>query len=209
MATGCEWECCSHSFLCYRCLGWLLVFGKLSFVIAGNNSLHPASCGSLLNEDGMWDKFQRNRDWFLSALKIPSQTSSGDAVAAQGLFCLFSCRDPRVSQLLLQAQYPVVAVDGLVPVVDVFTGSTRGSLRVTLAMGSAEQVMALQRLKSGEGMVPPVTQRPPHCLDHPATQPSLVFTVQYTPFSLFRMCQKGFTCGFINRWMIPNLFLEL
>ncbi|NWY31931.1 C2CD3 protein, partial [Pheucticus melanocephalus] len=84
-----------------------------------------------------------------------------------------SFKDPRVSQLLLQAQYPVVAVDGLVPVVDVFSGSTRGSLRVTLAMGSAEQIVALQRLKSEEGMVPPVTQRPPHSLDHLATQPTL------------------------------------
>ncbi|NXA01689.1 C2CD3 protein, partial [Nesospiza acunhae] len=84
-----------------------------------------------------------------------------------------SFKDPRVSQLLLQAQYPVVAVDGLVPVVDVFTGSTRGSLRVTLAMGSADQIVALQRLKSEEGMVPPATQRPPHSLDQPATQPTL------------------------------------
>ncbi|XP_074386293.1 C2 domain-containing protein 3 isoform X4 [Zonotrichia albicollis] len=85
-----------------------------------------------------------------------------------------SFKDPRVSQLLLQAQYPVVAVDGPVPVVDVFTGSTRGSLRVTLAMGSAEQIVALQRLRSEEGMVPPVAQRPPHSLDHLAAQPTLL-----------------------------------
>ncbi|XP_037989770.1 C2 domain-containing protein 3 isoform X2 [Motacilla alba alba] len=84
-----------------------------------------------------------------------------------------SFKDPKVSHLLLQAQYPVVAVDGHVPVVDVFTGRTRGSLRVTLAMGSADQIVALQRLKTEEGMVPPVTQRPPHSLDHPATQPTL------------------------------------
>ncbi|NWY94916.1 C2CD3 protein, partial [Loxia curvirostra] len=84
-----------------------------------------------------------------------------------------SFKDARVSQLLLQAQYPVVAVDGLVPVVDVFSGSTRGSLRVTLAMGSADQVVALQRLKAEQGTVPPVTLRPPHALDHPAAQPTL------------------------------------
>ncbi|XP_041316315.1 C2 domain-containing protein 3 isoform X2 [Pyrgilauda ruficollis] len=86
-----------------------------------------------------------------------------------------SFKDARVSHLLLQAQYPVVAVDGHVPVVDVFTGSTRGSLRVTLAMGSAIQIVALQRLKTEEGMVPPVTQRPPHSLDHPATKPTLLY----------------------------------
>ncbi|CAN8194628.1 unnamed protein product [Coccothraustes coccothraustes] len=84
-----------------------------------------------------------------------------------------SFKDAKVSHLLLQAQYPVVAVDGLVPVVDVFSGSTRGSLRVTLAMGSAEQILALQRLKSEEGVVPPVTLRPPHCLEQPAAQPTL------------------------------------
>ncbi|RMC01762.1 hypothetical protein DUI87_21780 [Hirundo rustica rustica] len=83
-----------------------------------------------------------------------------------------SFKDPKVSHLLLQAQYPVVAVDGHVPVVDVFTGSTSGSLRVVLAMGSADQIVALQRLKSAEGMVPPVTQRPPHSLDHPPVEPT-------------------------------------
>lgn len=98
-----------------------------------------------------------------------------DAEAFLFVLVLF-CRDPRVSQLLLQAQYPVVAVDGHMPVVDVFTGSTNGSLRVVLAMGSAAQIVALQRLKTEGGMVPPVTQRPP--LDHPPTKPAVVFIVQ-------------------------------
>ncbi|NWT21425.1 C2CD3 protein, partial [Vireo altiloquus] len=88
-----------------------------------------------------------------------------------------SFKDPKVSQLLLQAQYPVVAVDGHMPVVDVFSGSTSGRLRVLLAMGSADQIVALQRLKTEEGMVPPVTQRPPHALDHPPAKP----TVQLDP----------------------------
>ncbi|RLW03283.1 hypothetical protein DV515_00006678 [Chloebia gouldiae] len=88
-----------------------------------------------------------------------------------------SFKDPKISHLLLQAQYPVVAVDGHVPVMDVFSGSTSGSLRVTLAMGSADQIVALQRLKTEEGMAPPVTPRPPHSLDHPATKP----TVQMEP----------------------------
>ncbi|XP_058685796.1 C2 domain-containing protein 3 isoform X4 [Poecile atricapillus] len=84
-----------------------------------------------------------------------------------------SFKDPKVSHLLLQAQYPVVAVDGHMPVIDVFTGSTSGSLRVILAMGSADQIVALQRLKTEEGMVPLVTQRPPHSLDHPPTKPTM------------------------------------
>ncbi|XP_066196828.1 C2 domain-containing protein 3 [Sylvia atricapilla] len=84
-----------------------------------------------------------------------------------------SFKDPKVSHLLLQAQYPVVAVDGHMPVVDVFTGSRSGSLRVILAMGSADQIVALQRLKTEEGMVPPVAQRPPHSLDHPPANPTM------------------------------------
>uniref|UniRef100_A0A8B9G8E1 C2 domain containing 3 centriole elongation regulator n=1 Tax=Amazona collaria TaxID=241587 RepID=A0A8B9G8E1_9PSIT len=82
-----------------------------------------------------------------------------------------SFRDPKISHLLLQAQYPVVAVDSYMPVVDVFTGSRSGSLRVILAMGSADQIVALQRLKTEEGMVPPITQRPSHSLDPPPTKP--------------------------------------
>uniref|UniRef100_A0A8D2IZD6 C2 domain containing 3 centriole elongation regulator n=1 Tax=Varanus komodoensis TaxID=61221 RepID=A0A8D2IZD6_VARKO len=76
-----------------------------------------------------------------------------------------SFKDPKISGLLLQAQYPVLAVDGSVPVVDVFTGNQSGSLKVILAMGSADQIVALQRLKNEEGVVPPVVLRPPHSLD--------------------------------------------
>ncbi|XP_050188605.1 C2 domain-containing protein 3 [Myiozetetes cayanensis] len=85
-----------------------------------------------------------------------------------------SFKDPKVSHLLLQAQYPVVAVDSYMPVVDVFTGSTSGSLRVILAMGSADQIVALQRLKNGEGVVPAVPQRPSHSLDPPPTKPTMI-----------------------------------
>ncbi|XP_061485091.1 C2 domain-containing protein 3 [Rhineura floridana] len=80
-----------------------------------------------------------------------------------------SFKDPKISNLLLQAQYPVLAVDGSMPVVDVFTGKKNGTLKVILAMGSAEQVVALQRLKNDEGMAPPVVLRPPHSLDPLAT----------------------------------------
>ncbi|XP_054830938.1 C2 domain-containing protein 3 [Eublepharis macularius] len=78
-----------------------------------------------------------------------------------------SFKDPKISALLLQAQYPVVAVDGPLPVVDVFTGSRNGSLKVILAMGSADQIVALQRLKNEEGAVPPSMPRSAHSLDPP------------------------------------------
>ncbi|NWZ27187.1 C2CD3 protein, partial [Asarcornis scutulata] len=85
-----------------------------------------------------------------------------------------SFKDPKISHLLLQAQYPVVAVDSYMPVIDVFTGSKSGSLRVILAMGSADQIVALQRLKNEEGMVPPITRRPAHSLDPPSPKPTML-----------------------------------
>ncbi|ELW71875.1 C2 domain-containing protein 3 [Tupaia chinensis] len=80
-----------------------------------------------------------------------------------------SFKDSKVSRLLLDAQYPVVAVDSYVPVIDVFSGHQNGNLRVFLAMGSSDQIMALQRLKNEEGtLLPPVNHRPAHFLDQPS-----------------------------------------
>eukprot|EP00074_Homo_sapiens_P095004 XP_016873005.1 C2 domain-containing protein 3 isoform X9 [Homo sapiens] len=53
------------------------------------------------------------------------------------------------------------------PVIDVFSGHQNGSLRVFLAMGSSNQIMALQRLKNEEGTLPPFSPRPAHFLDQP------------------------------------------
>ncbi|KAK1786009.1 hypothetical protein P4O66_017564, partial [Electrophorus voltai] len=104
-------------------------------------------------------------------IEVWLRTSRSDEDKLLGLVKLplhqfyMSFRDPKVSQLLLQAEYPVVAVDGYVPVVDIFTGDARGSLRVCLAMGHAQQVVALQRGRDeemGSGAQPP---RPTHLLD--------------------------------------------
>ncbi|XP_032076212.1 C2 domain-containing protein 3 [Thamnophis elegans] len=85
-----------------------------------------------------------------------------------------SFKDPKVSSLLLQAQYPVLAVDGPVPVVDVFSGQKNGTLKTILAMGSADQVLALQRVKKEAGLASPAVLRPPHALDPlPASSPEL------------------------------------
>ncbi|XP_055212750.2 C2 domain-containing protein 3 isoform X3 [Gorilla gorilla gorilla] len=78
-----------------------------------------------------------------------------------------SFKDAKISRLLLDAQYPVVAVDSYMPVIDVFSGHQNGSLRVFLAMGSSNQIMALQRLKNEEGTLPPFSPRPAHFLDQP------------------------------------------
>ncbi|XP_037378852.1 C2 domain-containing protein 3 isoform X3 [Talpa occidentalis] len=80
-----------------------------------------------------------------------------------------SFKDPKISRLLLDAQYPIVAVDSYMPVIDVFSGHQNGSLRVFLAMGSLNQIMALQRLKNEEGTLPSFSPRPAHFLDQPST----------------------------------------
>ncbi|KAM5248483.1 C2 domain-containing protein 3 [Ctenodactylus gundi] len=79
-----------------------------------------------------------------------------------------SFKDPKISHLLLDAKYPVVAVDSHMPVIDVFSGHQNGSLRVFLAMGSADQITALQRLKNEEGTAPASGPRPAHFLDQPS-----------------------------------------
>ncbi|XP_062949860.1 C2 domain-containing protein 3 isoform X3 [Cynocephalus volans] len=79
-----------------------------------------------------------------------------------------SFKDPKISRLLLDAQYPVVAVDSYMPVIDVFSGHQNGSLRVFLAMGSSYQIMALQRLKNEERTLPAFSPRPAHFLDQPS-----------------------------------------
>nr|XP_033803766.1 C2 domain-containing protein 3 isoform X2 [Geotrypetes seraphini] len=106
----------------------------------------------------VWNKVMSpGKDRLLGLVKLPLHQ----------LYMSFS--DPKISRLLLQAQYPVVAVDSYMPVMDVFTGHRNGSLRVLLAMGSSDQVMALQRLKNDEGTVPSFIQRPAHFLDLPPT----------------------------------------
>ncbi|CAI5693179.1 unnamed protein product [Oreochromis niloticus] len=77
-----------------------------------------------------------------------------------------SFRDPKITRLLLQAQYPVLGVDCYMPVIDVFSGSCKGNLRVVLAMGRSEQIVSLQRTRDEEYDSLPHLVRPVHLLDH-------------------------------------------
>lgn len=93
------------------------------------------------------------------------------------------CRDPKIAHLLLQAQYPVVGVDCYMPVIDVFSGQCKGNLRVVLAMGKSEQIIALQRTRVEEYNSSSHLVRPVHLLDHqPQSQQSKVFIM---PFFVF------------------------
>ncbi|KAM9318099.1 C2 domain-containing protein 3 isoform 3-T3 [Pholidichthys leucotaenia] len=86
-----------------------------------------------------------------------------------------SFRDPKIAHLLLQAQYPVLGVDCYMPVIDVFSGSSKGNLRVILAMGRSEQIVSLQRSRDEEYDSSSHLVRPVHLLDHqPHSQAKVV-----------------------------------
>ncbi|KAK2100960.1 C2 domain-containing protein 3 [Saguinus oedipus] len=114
-----------------------------------------------------WNKvWSPGQDKLLGLVKLPLHQfyMSFNSAAVAALSPVLK-RDPKISRLLLDAQYPVVAVDRYMPVIDVFSGHQNGSLRVFLAMGSSDQIMALQRLKNEEGTLPPFSCRPAHFLD--------------------------------------------
>lgn len=60
------------------------------------------------------------------------------------------------------------------PVIDVFSGSCKGNLRVVLAMGRSEQIYSLQRTRDEEHDSFSHLLRPVHLLDH---QPHLAAKV--------------------------------
>uniref|UniRef100_A0A8C1Z2P2 C2 domain containing 3 centriole elongation regulator n=1 Tax=Cyprinus carpio TaxID=7962 RepID=A0A8C1Z2P2_CYPCA len=108
----------------------------------------------------------------MMVIEVWLRASSSDHDKLLGLVKLplhqfyMSFRDPKITELLLQSQYPVVGVDSFMPVVDVFSGSTRGHLRVCLAMGLAQQITALQRMRDDELTHVSPHPRPAHMLDH-------------------------------------------
>ncbi|XP_043506509.1 C2 domain-containing protein 3 isoform X2 [Frieseomelitta varia] len=53
-------------------------------------------------------------------------------------------RDPRVLPCLLLSKYPVVSIDGWVPIVDPVNGRSCGQLLALVALGTAEQIMSLK-----------------------------------------------------------------
>ncbi|KAG8431124.1 hypothetical protein GDO86_019385, partial [Hymenochirus boettgeri] len=103
--------------------------------------------------------------WNREACPGPDQLLGLAKLPLHQFYMSFS--DPKISRLLLQAQYPVVAVDSYVPIFHVFNGLEQGKLKVLLAMGSGDQVVALQRLKNEEGPSLAPIPRPAHFLDPP------------------------------------------
>ncbi|XP_071126216.1 C2 domain-containing protein 3-like [Mytilus edulis] len=83
-----------------------------------------------------------------------------------------SFRDKKIANTLLKSQFPVIALDNYLPIVNPLNGSQFGQLQVCLAIGSAEQVAALQRIKL-DGVAPNhLPERPQHYLERNDLQQS-------------------------------------
>ncbi|KAM6988093.1 C2 domain-containing protein 3 isoform 2-T2 [Tautogolabrus adspersus] len=90
-----------------------------------------------------------------------------------------SFRDPKIAHLLLQSQYPVLGVDCYMPVVDVFSGFCKGHVRVVLALGQSEQIVAFQRTRDETYDSLSHLVRPVHLLDHqPHSQTKVIASHQ-------------------------------
>ncbi|KAI8520271.1 C2 domain-containing protein 3 [Branchiostoma belcheri] len=102
----------------------------------------------------VWDKkTSAQNDVLVGMVKLPLHS------------LYMSFRDKRITQALLKSRYPVVSVDGYMPIVDPFTGVQYGELKVLLAMGAVQQVTELQRVKLDRDDVI-LPDRPQHYLHH-------------------------------------------
>lgn len=62
-------------------------------------------------------------------------------------------------------QFPVVAVESNMPIINPVSGLQYGQLKVTLAMGSLEQISVYQRTKAGSASAVAVAERPASYLE--------------------------------------------
>ncbi|KAH9490372.1 C2 domain-containing protein 3 [Bulinus truncatus] len=71
-----------------------------------------------------------------------------------------SFRERKIANALLKSEYPVMAIDNYMPIVDPFSGLHYGHLKVILAMGSESQITTLQRLAVPSTGAHSVPQKP-------------------------------------------------
>ncbi|XP_072039618.1 C2 domain-containing protein 3-like [Amphiura filiformis] len=99
--------------------------------------------------------------------KTSAQNDQLVGIAKVSLHQLYmSFRDRRIASTLLKSQFPVVAVDNYVNITDPFSGTQYGQIKVLLALGSMEQISALQRLKCDKDIIVDVRpERPVNYLE--------------------------------------------
>ncbi|KAK7097644.1 C2 domain-containing protein 3-like [Littorina saxatilis] len=141
-----------HSNVCWGTLNPQYNFSQVAPVLVTSSLLERMRNNYMVIE--VWDK------------KTSAENDKLIGISKLSLHQFFmSFRDPKIAGALLRSEYPVVAIDNYMPVVDPFSGLHYGQLSVMLAMGSAEQVACLQRLKGSKDMTGAGPQRPNHFLE--------------------------------------------
>lgn len=100
----------------------------------------------------LWDKkISGPADQIIGITKIPLEQF------------YISFKDKQISRVLLRAQYPVISTDAWLPIIDPFTTTNRshGEIQVLLAMGTSDQITAVQLSHAGGEVTPSSTNRPP------------------------------------------------
>jgi C2 domain-containing protein 3 len=98
----------------------------------------------------LWDKkISGPSDQLIGIIKIPLEQF------------FISYKDKQISRVLLRAQYPVISTDSWLPIIDPFTSTTKslGEIQVLLAMGTSDQITAVQIVHSDSDLVSSLTNK--------------------------------------------------
>ncbi len=92
----------------------------------------------------LWDKkISGPTDQIIGIIKIPLEQF------------YISFKDKQISRVLLRAQYPVISTDAWLPIIDPFTSTNKshGEIQVLLAMGTSDQIAAVQVTHAGGDLI--------------------------------------------------------
>ncbi|CAF1190222.1 unnamed protein product [Rotaria sordida] len=98
----------------------------------------------------LWDKkISGPSDQIIGIIKIPLEQF------------YVSFKDKQISRVLLRAQYPVISIDSWLPIIDPFisTNKSSGEIQVLLAMGTSDQITAVQVAHAGGDLFPSLTNK--------------------------------------------------
>ena len=98
----------------------------------------------------LWDKKMSGpTDQLIGIIKIPLEQFYA------------SFKDKQISRVLLNAQYPVISVDSWLPIIDPFgnTKNSLGEIQVLLAMGTSDQITAVQAAHASRDLLTLSTNR--------------------------------------------------
>ena len=100
----------------------------------------------------LWDKkISGPTDQIIGIVKIPLEQF------------YVSFKDKQISRVLLRAQYPVISTDSWLRIIDPFssTNKSQGELQVLLAMGTSDQITAVQVAHAGGHTLPTNIEKKP------------------------------------------------